>query len=268
MNTTHATAGRAGFALLGMLFCALAASAARGGVLSPNLPVDNTSQAVWGDRWWQWVISYPPNASPMTDTTGAFSHLGDQGAVFYLAGTISGPANRSVTIPQGKTIFVPLGSSISPIPLFGADEAAVRADAAATNGTPSNLALTIDGSAAVLPAGFSSLTQFHQVTPPGTFSWTVPANNIYSSFGLSGGTYQSVDDGYLVMLDGLTPGNHTLHWTGHFSGTPPTYPAFDIDMTYRVTLTPDPTAAAGLIASAAFASIHRRRDTRRSRLLR
>jgi len=159
-------------------------------VLSPNALVDGVSQAVWGDRWWQWMISYPPGADPMTDTTGAYSSLGDRGTVFYLAGTVSGSATRTATVKQGQTIFIPLAGAVSPIPLFGNNEAEVRADAAATLGTPSNLVLTIDGVMATLPAGFPSLTSFHQSTPPGTFTWVVPQNNIYSSFGLPGGSFQ------------------------------------------------------------------------------
>jgi len=33
--------------------------AARAGVLAPDTPVAGASQAVWGDRWWQWALSYP-----------------------------------------------------------------------------------------------------------------------------------------------------------------------------------------------------------------
>jgi len=221
------------------------AGGARAGVVAPNAPVAGASQAVWGDRWWQWALSYPSGGNPLVDTTGALSGLGDRGDVFFLAGTLTGPVSRTATVRQGQTLLIPLGNAVSNIPTFGSNEPEVRADAAATNGPASGLFLTVDGAPAPLPASAPTLASFHQVTPPGTFPLTFPANNV---FGAPVGTYQSVSDGYWVMLDGLSPGSHTLHFGGHFAGTAPLYPPTDVDMAYTVTVVavPEPSGATAL----------------------
>lgn len=189
--------------LLAMIACVVSTGFARGGVLAPGTPVAGVSQAVWGDRWWQWAMSYPEGSNPMTDPTGAFSGLGDQGPVFFLAGTISGPAERVATVREGQILLLPIVMVTAPIGLFGATEPAVRADAAATMGTASNLFLTIDGSPASLPAPAPSLLDYYRTTPPGTFPLTFVDNNI---FGVDPGTYNSVAVGYLVMLEGAVRG--------------------------------------------------------------
>ena len=239
---------------------AVVPSAARAAVLAPNTPVAGASQAAWGDRWWQWALSYPSGANPLEDTTGARSALGDRGNVFFLAAaTFAGPVNRAATVRQGQTLLIPLGNAVSWIPTFGNTEAEIRLDAAATDGPASGLFLTIDGAAAPLPASAPSLMNFRQVTPPGTFPLTFPVNNI---FGAPVGTFQSVSDGYWVMLDGLSPGAHTLHFGGHFAGTPNLlYPPFDVDMTYALTVVPapEPSALAVLAVVAAGVITRRRR---------
>jgi hypothetical protein len=191
-------------------------------------------------------LSYPSGGNPLVDPTGALSNLGDRGSVFFLAGTLTGPVSRAATVRQGQTLLIPLGNAVSPIPLFGNNEAEVRADAAATNGPASGLFLSVDGAPAPLPASAPSLLNFHQVTPPGTFPLTFPANNVY---GAPAGTFQSVSDGYWVMLDGLAPGLHTLHFGGHFAGTPALqYPPTDTDMRYALTVVavPEPSAVTAL----------------------
>jgi hypothetical protein len=222
------------------------AAAARAGVLAPDTPVGGVSQAVWGDRWWQWALSYPSGGNPLVDATGALSSLGDRGDVFFLSGTLTGPVNRAATVRQGQTLLIPLGTAVSMIPWFGSTEAEIRADAAATNGPASGLFLALDGTPAPLPASAPTLMSFHQVTPPGTFSLTFPELNVY---GGPVGTYRSVSDGYWVMLDGLTPGAHTLHFGGHFAGTPALgYQPLDVDMSYRLTVVavPEPLGVAAL----------------------
>ena len=232
--------------------------AARAAVLAPNTQVAGASQAVWGDRWWQWALSYPNGHNPLVDATGSLSGLGDRGDVFFLAGTLTGPVSRAATVREGQTLLIPLGNAVSNIPTFGSNEAEVRADAAATNGPASGLFLTVDGAPAPLPASAPTLASFHQVTPPGTFPLTFPANNV---FGAPVGTYQSVSDGYWVMLDGLSPGPHTLHFGGHFAGTAPLYPPTDVDMAYTVTVVavPEPSGVTALVVGALCLLRRRRR---------
>ncbi len=234
-------------AFLATIACMSGSELARGGVLAPDSLVDGASQAVWGDRWWQWVLSFPEGQNPLTDPTGEFSGLGDQGEVFFLAGTVSGPATRVATIQVGQTLFIPIVPVVSPIPFFGSSEAEVRADAAATLGEASDLFLTINGVDADLPPSTTSLLDFYQTTPPGTFPLTFVENNI---FGVPVGTYDSVAVGYWVMLDGLSVGEHTIHFGGQFSGTPSLgYAPFETDITYVVNVLAVPEPSTVILAS-------------------
>ena len=58
-------------------------------------------------------------------------------------------------------------------------------------------------------------------------------------FGVPVGTFDSVAVGYWAMLDGLSVGVHTIHFGGHFAGTPSLgYAPFDTDITYTITVAP------------------------------
>lgn len=221
------------------------AGMARGAeILAPDLIINGLSQDELSINWWNWMISYPAGSNPSTDSTGEFAYLGaDQTpaphpGVFFLAGDLGNPGVRSVTILPGQVLFFPLITVISPIPLFGADEAAVRLDAADTVGTVTELFVRIDGVDAALPPGIASLLDLHRLSPPGTFPWTVPADNI---FGVDEGTYESVLDSYWVALAPLAAGGtYELHFHGAGTGTPPLYGPYVYDQTYIITVVPEP----------------------------
>ena len=41
-------------------------------------------------QWWQWVLSIPTPANPLTDVTGVNCMMGQRGDVWFLAGTFAG----------------------------------------------------------------------------------------------------------------------------------------------------------------------------------
>src|SRR5687768_8585750 len=51
-------------------------------------------------QWWQWILSYPVDENPGTDTTGEDCSKGDFGDTFFLAGTFGGKAERECTITE------------------------------------------------------------------------------------------------------------------------------------------------------------------------
>lgn len=214
-------------------------SAAAG--LAPDQPVNGFSQADLSARWWQWMTSYPTASNPVTDTTGAFAGLGaDQGpvahpGVFFLAGNFSGSETRAVTVGSDQFLFLPLVNTVSLIPLFGDDEAAVRADAGATLGTVTGLSATLDGVDIALPASAPDLLAYRQTSA--LFPLTIAAGTLYADLGVPAGTYDSVADGYWLALEPLAPGRYTLRFTADASGTPPTYPQFSLVQTYDITVT-------------------------------
>jgi hypothetical protein len=224
--------------------CAVTSSA-HAGLLAPDATVAGISQAEWGDRWWQWAISYPTASNPIVDPTGAFSHLGNQGPVFFLAGSFGDPVTRSVTVGENQYLFIPFVNVISIEPYNGTTEAELRQDAADTLGVVSNLSISLDGSPMPLPPSTPSLQDFQQLSPPGTFNIIFPADNVY---GLDPATYPAVAIGYWAMIGPLSLGNHVLHLTARSDGTG-AYTGLTLveDITYDIKAVPEPASGFSLL---------------------
>jgi hypothetical protein len=57
----------------------------------------------------QWSLSIPTDVNPVLDQTGEFCMVGQQGPVWFLAGTFfGGTVTRSCTVPEGTTLFFPV----------------------------------------------------------------------------------------------------------------------------------------------------------------
>ncbi len=67
----------------------------------------------WVELWWQWCYSFPESNSPLTDLTGQYSESRQSDdAVWFLAGTSGGKAERTCAIPKNKAIFFPILNNI------------------------------------------------------------------------------------------------------------------------------------------------------------
>lgn len=225
-----------------ILFCTV------GSVQADALPagsvVEGKTLGEWSAEWWQWALSYPVSNNPLLDTTGSSASLGDVGPVFFLAGRAfsSGIVNRTFAVPAGKFIFFPLINS------FSSEEGTVtemRAALATFAANTTELHASVDGVA--IPDLFS-----HRELSP-VFDITLPPDNI---FGADPRVYSpSVSDGYWLMLEPLSPGNHIINFGG-------TSGDFSLDVTYA---TPEPSSfMLSLCAGAALAlGLVRRRAMRR-----
>ncbi|WP_203670931.1 hypothetical protein [Catellatospora methionotrophica] len=67
-------------------------------------------------RWWTWAAAEPEASNPVADPTGEFCALNQPADVWFLAGTFGTRAQRACTVPQGRTIVVPV------LNLFGAKD--------------------------------------------------------------------------------------------------------------------------------------------------
>ena len=61
---------------------------------------------ILGAKWWQYLLSVPPNTNPILDDNPC--NAKQKGPYFYLVGTFGGFKERNCTIPQGKSIFFPV----------------------------------------------------------------------------------------------------------------------------------------------------------------
>ena len=173
-------------------------------------------------RWWQWAIALPVAAHPLFDT--ADCNAGQEGTVWFLGGAFTGTTTtRECTVPRGKAIFIPVlnveCSTVEPPPFFGANEAELRACAAAFQDPGTGMFATIDGHEV------HHLDRYRVQSP--LFDFDAPADNILFIPGPVSG--ESVSDGVWILLAPLSNGSHTIRFGGSF-------PGFPIDVTYNITV--------------------------------
>lgn len=211
------------------------------GVIPPQACPHGMTYGQWGDAWWQWGFSFPVSINPLLDQTGENALLGQSGSVWFLAGTTGGDAERTVTVPAGKSLFFPVVNNLwINIPDLGDNpwspeqEAFARAYIAVAIDDMATLNCTIDGEAV------KNLEAYRCQTPPGEgFMTYIPENDIWGLVGLttvSGGTFQagtygpSLQDGIYLMLPPLPVGQHEIQFSAmglHGWG---------LDVTYHLTV--------------------------------
>jgi hypothetical protein len=263
-------------AALGMIaFASQPASAYA--ILPPHSIVAGKTIADWTAAWWTWALQAPAAENPLTDTTGAFANLNNNGPVYFIAGTtgLSSPVTRSFQAPAGKPVLIPLinffdtePAEIDP-PTATLDDRKNAADIVVAGWlnavNPASLFASIDGSPA------ANLAQYLEVT--GLFSMgPTQAGSLIASFGVPVGAelYPTKAAGYWLMIDGLAPGSHTLHFGGSSDAFTPDanccttseIPAFSTDVTDNIFI-PEPASALlilpGLIGLSALRLARRER---------
>jgi hypothetical protein len=191
-------------------------------VLAPDSTVAGKSIADWTAAWWTWALQAPAKQNPLTDTTGAFANVNNNGPVFFIAGTggPAGPVSRSFAIPAGRPVLIPLinffdtePAEIFPQPRPTLDDRKNAVDVVVAGWLnavqPASLFASIDGNPV------SNLTQYLEVT--GLFSMgPTQADSVIASFGVPVGAelFPTKAAGYWLMIEGLSPGPHTLHFGG------------------------------------------------------
>ena len=187
-------------------------------------------------EWWKWVYSVPctgalcPN--PVIESTGDYAVVGQHGDVWFLAGTFGGAVTRHAFVPEGSAIFFPVinaayfdspnncGQGPNSLSVQeGRDAIAPFIDGAI------NLSAALDG---------HSLKMFREQSV--VFAVSMPKDNLYDFFGIpcAQGIYSpAVDDGYYVLIKGLSAGSQTLI----IHAENPSLPLL-VDVTYHLTVVP------------------------------
>ena len=76
-------------------------------LLPANGKVGKETFAALTARWWRWALSVP--VKPYLDPDGRFCEVGQEGPVWFLAGTDgSFSAKRHCAIPEGKFLLIPV----------------------------------------------------------------------------------------------------------------------------------------------------------------
>ncbi len=183
-------------------------------VLPPDAKPLGLTYAEWSAKWWQWLWSAPVDQNPGLDETGAFVDWGQEGHVWFLAPAYFGTYDRTADIPTGHMLCIDLAATFTAITTGdGANEQELRDAAAWVTNNVSNIIFEIDGQR------LENVGDYRFTSPAGYFSYTLPENNMFQFFGLpvSAGTYDdAVSDGYFVMVNPLSAGEHTIFMSADF----------------------------------------------------
>lgn len=217
-------------------------------VVAPDEPVAEKSQLELSQEWWQWALGAPASGNPLLDEDGMLAQVGNNGPVFFVAGSIFGvPTVRTFTVPAGRPIFFPVINTVfieTPPP--SCDAAPDPFECALAAITPfidaaTDLHASLDGED-LLGLDKSGFRQ----TSSAFFSIPLPGGNLFDA---PAGSYAAVSDGYWVAVEGLPAGPHTLAF-GATSGT------FLVDVTANLRV-PEP-GTLGLVLLGALAATGRR----------
>ena len=175
-----------------------AGTAADAMLLPPNGQVDGETFGMLTARWWQWSEHLP--IAPFLDPDGRLCELGQEGAVWFLAGTDGTfNARRECVIPAGRHILVPIinmrysnvrrhGTDALPIPCK-----VLQQSAAVNNERLGSAVALIDGVRVTDVARY-------RVRSDGCFPLVADDETSPST----------AADGYWLLIKPLAPGRHTL----------------------------------------------------------
>lgn len=184
-------------------------------VITPNEAQAQTGMtyAEWSVKWWQYILETPLENNPAVDPTGANCQFGQSGPVFFLVSTSGGTATRSeCVVPAGKILFFPLlGFSVFRSADDGQREHSLRNYIGSFIKSTKNLQVTIDGEEIGINLN-PKTTPLRTRSPAGFFTVTAPENNVFG--GVAGQSYDTVSDGFYLMVAPLSPGPHTITFGG------------------------------------------------------
>jgi hypothetical protein len=209
----------AGAALCAILFIAPCASAADAPAASVVIGVDeivlDRPQAEWSQAYLQWIAAFARDSSPVADTSGASCAARQQGDVWFLASSDgTAPVTRTCVVPAGKTLFVPIATTMERSGNREPDCGSM-ARIAADNITHrvTRLSMTVDGRAVDNLAS-------HRLATRDCFALGLRQTPRSAA-------KTAVADGYYVMLQPLPAGPHTIAVEARFDSTP-------LSTTYRL----------------------------------
>ena len=205
-------------ALVALAFLGTSTSAA---VLQNDAIVEGKTIGEWSAEWWKWLLPISTNNNPMLDTTGAFAGI-DQpgGSVFFLGyglGLVSPPVVRRLTVTEDKYLFFPIETFENDNvdhcpPCFSIDE--LRQEAANVVSSATGLHAQIDG------IEITNILEHRAISPVFNLFYT-NADNIHSyafKHPVSGLIDPMIVDGYWLMVEPLSPGDHVVQFGGRLPG--------------------------------------------------
>jgi hypothetical protein len=171
---------------------------------APDSKPFGRTYAEWTARWWQWVLSIAKTENPLVDENGKSCAINQNGPVWFLAGTLKGPAERSCAIPADKAILFPvINFEASVAEGDGTKDEELAARAKFEMDQITNIRAMISGT------NVNELKQYRIQSPP--FNVTLDEDNV---LGLPAQTTKMMSEGYWLFLKPLEPGTYDLYSFG------------------------------------------------------
>jgi hypothetical protein len=172
-------------------------------VLPLTAQVEGKGYAQLSAAWWQWALSLP--VEPYLDPDGRFCALGQDGPVWFLAGTDgSFDTRRECSVPTGKYLFLPVINMLQQTPLgvkkgktvMSCDR--LQASVAVNNDYLASAVVLIDGVPVKNVASYRARSD-------GCFPMypDLPEDDRYI-------TPLAASDGYWLLIPPLPMGKHTI----------------------------------------------------------
>jgi hypothetical protein len=162
-----------------------------------NLKPYGLSYDQWCIKWWRWLLSIPKFESPVIDLTGINAELNQNDpCVFFLCQTFESSdivPIRNITIPRGRSLFMPLINWISTVPDDGRTDEDLVTKANKKMSAIQDVQVIINGKEINL-----SDTGYRVIAGP--FEVTLPDANILN---LDPGPTRVYSDGYWIFSEPL-----------------------------------------------------------------
>jgi hypothetical protein len=180
-------------------------------ITEPSRKYKGLDYGEWNAEWWKWAFSMPIDKHPLFDTADASE--GQEGNVWFIgSGFIGGDVDRSIIIPSGTRLFIPLFNYEASTIEGNGEGAELIANVESVMKDVKDLYAEIDGSSIVIDESFRA--------PSGLFEFgPLPDNNVLQFFGVDapeGATSEAAADGYYMMLNPLPPGDHKIKWSSNW----------------------------------------------------
>jgi hypothetical protein len=174
------------------------------GLFAVNARPFGRTYAEWTAKWWQWVLSIAKTENPLIDETGKNCANNQSGPVWFLAGTLKGPAERSCIIPADKAIL---------FPVINVEASVAEGDGTTDEDLAARAKFEMDQitdmRAMISGTNVSELKQYRIQSP--SFNAALPTDNV---LGLPAQTTKMISEGYWLFLKPLEPGTYDLNSFG------------------------------------------------------
>ena len=179
------------------------------------------SYTEWTERWWKWAFSIAKEDNPIVDETGENCEKGQDGPVWYLAGTTGKTfhAKRSCIIPSQKSVLFPIIVSL----FFQSEKPSMSRKELVTF-----TAKDIDQTSMLdVVVDDFSLRELSRYRVQSFFNLDfVIEDNIWN---IESRSDKAASDGYWVFLKPLGVGNHKINFQG-------IEPNFKTKVSYNITV--------------------------------